>query len=72
LGALIGGVAFTTTTFGEAAAAGRGTPASACTVRVGKVHNIPANATQDVPTSSQNGSGFLGVMLVASGRLSIF
>jgi len=31
----------------------------------------PAIAKQEIPTSSQNGSGFLGFMLVAFGRMSI-
>jgi hypothetical protein len=31
----------------------------------------PAIAKQEIPTSSQNGSGFLEFMLVASGRISI-
>jgi hypothetical protein len=31
----------------------------------------PATAKQEIPTSSQNGSGFSGFMLVAFGRISI-
>jgi hypothetical protein len=35
------------------------------------VPNNPAIATQEVPTSSQNGSGFMGFTLLAFGRVSI-
>jgi len=59
------------TTVAEGAPELRDSPASACTVLVVSVHNIPAAARQDVATSSQNGNGFLGPMSVASGRLSI-
>ena len=52
-------------------AAGLGSPASACTVRVESVPSNPAKAKQEVPTRSQNGKGFLESVCVASGRSSI-
>jgi hypothetical protein len=67
--ALNSGVALATT--GGGVAIGLCSLASACTVRVEMVPNTPAIAKQEIPTSSQNGSGFLGFMLVAFGRISI-
>jgi hypothetical protein len=59
-------------TLESAVATGLGSRASACTVRVEIVPTIPATATQKVPAISQNCTGFLGLMLVAFGRISIF
>ena len=68
-GVFISGVALLTT--GVGVAIGLCSRASACTVRVEMVPKTPVTAKQEVPTSSQNGSGFLGFMLVAFGRISI-
>src|SRR5579859_2319060 len=67
--ALLTGVTLATT--GGGVAIGPCSRASACTVRVEIVPSNPATAKQEIPTSSQNGSGFWGFMLVAFGRISI-
>jgi hypothetical protein len=66
------GVALTAGAAGGAVAAGRGSRASACTVRVETATTTAASATEEVPASSQNRSGDFELVLPESLRFTIY